>query len=127
MENKIVFCKYTFINGGLTGAYFLLYYVLIEFLNMNYKFSNVISYGVTVLTAYYMTKKYVFKSPKHGKKEFVLFIVVRIAMVGVSTYGLWIFVNKLGAGEYISFIVINAICFFASYLMNKWIFAEAFN
>jgi len=121
---RIVFIKYTVINGILTGTYFLIYYLLIELLNINYLLSNLISYIITVLTAYYMTKIVVFKSTTSGKKGFILFVLVRIAMVYISSFGLWIFISCLDIGKYISFFIVNLATFLASYVINKNIFTR---
>lgn len=122
IKENIVFIEYALINGVLTGAYFLLYYLFIEFLNMNYMAANAISYVITVLAAYYMTRVFVFQSQKDGKKEFLLFVIVRVAMVAISSSGLWMCANLLHMGKYISFILVNGVCFVASYAINKKIF-----
>lgn len=122
MDKLIIFIKYAIINGLLTGAYFLLYYIFIEVFNVSYSVSNIISYVITVIAAYFLTKHFVFKSKKDGKKEFILFIAIRLAMVGISSLGLYIFINLLSVGKYISFIIVNGACFLASFALNKWVF-----
>ena len=122
MDNRIRLIKYAIINGLLTGAYFLLYYILIECFGMKYVVANVISYIITIIAAYYMTKVYVFESIQNVKKEIGYFLVIRIAMVGISTIGLWATVNILEMGKYISFFSVNMCCFLVSYLLNKKVF-----
>ena len=117
-----MFIKYTIVNGLLTGAYFGLYYILIERVDMDYILSNFLSYTITVLLAYFTTKNYVFKSKNAGGKEFFIFSLVRVAMVGISSTGLWILIHWCRMGEYVSFIIINSICFGSSFVINKMIF-----
>ena len=116
--------KYAVVNGILTFAYFALYYAFIEVFGMNYLLSNVVSYVVAVIVAYILTKYYVFASDGGGL-SFALFVGLRIIMVFASSLGIWFLTEKLFFNKYISFIVVNGICFLASYILNKWIFCGA--
>lgn len=126
MNSKIqlspTFIKYTIINGGLTLAYFIIYYGLIEYAKVDYIISNVIAYVITVTLAYIFTKYYAFESQKRSVVEVILFIIVRISMLAFSSLGIKLGVEVLHIGYYASFIIVTFLCFVVSYLLNRLIF-----
>lgn len=118
------FLIYTVINGLLTLAYYLLYYVLNEYMNWYYLVSNILSYSITVVAAYVMTKYMVFQSKDWSLQEIVKFIGVRGFMLGVSSLALFFTATVLAMNKYVAFLIVTALCYLLSYSLNRMVFKK---
>ena len=117
-----MFIKYVIVNGCTTLGYYVLYYLFNELLAINYLWSNGISYVISVFAGFVLSKYFVFEAKKKSFTEVFYFVVVRVLIMGASSFGLWLLVNVMGMGKYVSFIIVNGLCFLLSYSLNKWVF-----
>ena len=119
------FIKFGIVGVSSTLVFFAIYYGLV-LVGVHYLLANVVSFGVSVLNAYYWNNKYVFKQ-KGGKKARTL---VRIYIsYGVtflmSTGLLFVMVEMLGISEFIAPLINLFVTVPLNFLLNKfWAFKD---
>lgn len=114
------------IFGFLTTAVSLLTYYLLTMTILDPKSSiqlqitNIISWCVGVLFAYFTNRKYVFSSKnKNKKKEFITFTTSRVSTLLLDMLIMFIFVTTLKFNDKIIKLVSQALVIIGNYLLSK--------
>lgn len=130
---KIVFKLYkkheeivNYIIAGLltTIVSLITYYVaVLLFLNPNKAFelqvANIISWIVSVTFAYYINRKFVFKSKNKKKSEILKFFISRLSTLFIDMLFMYLLVSKFLFNDKISKIVVQAAVIVLNYIFSK--------
>jgi putative flippase GtrA len=118
------------IVGGLTtlvslGAYYLIINLFLVNKNgLDIQISNIISWVLSVIFAYFTNRYFVFKSKSKGKEEiseFVKFVTSRIATLLIDMSMMFIFVTLLHFGDTLVKFIIQIIIIIVNYLLSKFL------
>ena len=74
MRKLDFFFKYTIVNGIIILLIYFLYIVLIKLFSVTYLVSNIISYMIVVIVAYFFNRKFVFQTVSGGERVFGIYI-----------------------------------------------------
>ena len=97
------------------------YYLFLYAFQVNYQISNVISWISAVTFAFFMNRKFVFRSDGNIPKQIVLFFGVRLFALAVEQLSLTLAVEVIGFGKGISKIGVQAIVMVVNYTLSKLI------
>lgn len=108
---------------------FVLYYVFVSMLHMNYLVATVFSWVLTVIFAYWTNHTFVFKSKNMSAaslaKEFASFIGARIATVVLEDALMYLMVDMSGMNLYVAKLIGQFVVIVTNYFLSKlWIFKE---
>ena len=116
------------IVGGLTTVVSLVSFYLLRFLifsgdsQLDIQISNVVSWFLTVLFAFFANRRYVFKSHEEGKnklKEIVKFYLSRITTLFVEMLSMWILTDLVNIDDKISKLIVQVILVILNYIFSK--------
>jgi Predicted membrane protein len=112
------------IVGGLTFLVSILsYYVLARLLNIEIMTSNVLSWVIAVIFAFFMNKIFVFKSKQKGNKlakEVIEFVKFRILSLVIELVLIYITVKVLKFDDMIMKIIAQIIVILLNYIFSKF-------
>ena len=108
---------------------YVLYYVFVSMLHMNYKAATVLSWVLTVIFAYWTNHTFVFKSKNMSTSslatEFASFIGARIATEVLEVALMHLMVEMAGMNLYIAKLIGQFVVIVTNYFLSKlWIFKE---
>lgn len=114
------------IFGGLTTVLNLVvFYTLNELIGMNYLFANLISIVISILFAYVVNKKYVFRvksqSVKQVSRELLLFFLFRSGSLLVDMLAMVIMVEKLALDPNASKLITEIFVVVLNFIVSKFI------
>ena len=113
------------IAGILTTIVSILSYEIFKnILNIYYITSNVISWIIAVIFAYFINSKYVFNSNKQNKqriKEFISFVSCRILSLLIETLSMYIMVDLIKLNSDIAKIIAQFIVLVLNYIFSKFL------
>lgn len=108
------------IFGVLTGVVNLgIYFLFSQVLGIYYLISNVFAWFLSVLFAYLTNRFWVFESKNNILKEIILFFSGRLFSGLVDIGLMFIFVDILSIGDFISKIIVVIIVVILNYLFSK--------
>ena len=88
-------------------------------------FSNVAARLISGSVNYTVNRRLVFESRAGVGKSLLQYALLAAGILGVNTLSLWLLVAKLGINRYLAKILVEAVLFAASYLVQKrWIFRK---
>ena len=134
---KEIFFKYKeiisyLIFGALTTIVSLMTYYLLVYTVLNpenvfqLQIANILSWIVGVLFAYFTNRKFVFESKNENKlKEFINFVVARIATLLLEMFIMWFFVTLLKLNSDL-YVVIFTLVAQVSVIIGNYIFSKLF-
>ncbi len=98
------------------------FFLLSDILKINWMPSNVASWIISVLFAYFTNKKYVFDS-KNKKiiKEFISFVLFRVLSLAIDMATMYLLIDILTVDTMISKIISNVIVVISNYIFSKFI------
>ena len=115
--------------GILTTLVNIVVYLLFsKIFNVNYIFSNIIAWFVSVLFAYVTNRIWVFES-KSTKifKEISLFFAARLFSGILDTGLMYVFIDLMKFGDEFSKIIIQIIVVILNYVLSKFFIFKDFN
>lgn len=119
----IKYCIYGLIGGIME---ILLFYMLYELIGINYIISNIVSFFTSVITLYYLNKKYVYNtifiSSKQKRNKFLMFIITRTFSLIIDTIILSICLKVLFVPSIISKIIAASSTAVINFLVGESIF-----
>lgn len=117
---------FRYILAGFLTAFVNLssYFILSEFLSVNYLISNGIAWLLTVITGYTVDKKYVFKNRRRQKNELIKFFGSRVLSLFIDQLMIWLLVSFAGMGSALAKIVDSAVVVVINYLLSRKIFKK---
>ena len=108
--------------GGLTTFISIFVYGLcFRLFNLELISSNIISWIVAVLFAYYTNKIFVFRSKSKSFKEFVSFVGSRVITLLLDTALMLLFVNVINMNDLISKVIVQIVVIIGNYIISKLI------
>ncbi len=114
---------YLFFGVATTLINVVAYYMFARLLNFNILSSTIIAWVLSVIFAYITNKIWVFqgktKSLKELVREFISFIVFRLASGGIDVGIMFIFCSLLGFNDLYVKIVSNVIVVILNYVASK--------
>lgn len=98
------------------------YLIFAKFLGIHYIISNIGAWFFSVLFAYITNRRWVFESKSSNiLKECSLFYGGRIFTGVLDTGLMYLFIDILSIGDFISKVVIQVIVIILNYVFSKWI------
>lgn len=121
--------SYGFWGVMTTIVNYVVFFVCLRFLSINYLISNIVSWVCSVAFAYITNKIFVFKSkdwsPVRLKIEIIPFFLGRLFSLVVETVMLYILVDGLSFSSEIMKVCTNLVVIVINYLISKFmIFKE---
>lgn len=118
LEKELV--MYVIFGVLTTLVNILVYWVFADFLGVNYLISNIMAWVLSVLFAYVTNRIWVFESTNDNIiKEMTLFFGGRLFSGVVDTALMYIFIDILFIGDFISKIIIQVIVVILNYILSK--------
>ena len=116
------------IVGGLTtvvsiGSFYLVRVLIFKSdSQLDIQISNIISWILAVLFAFFANKKYVFESKKNGKDQFIemiKFYLSRLSTLIIEMICMWILTSLLKIDDKISKLLVQFIVMVLNYVFSK--------
>ena len=113
--------------GGLTTLLSLLTYFILtntifnSNISIELQITNIISWLIGFLFAFFTNRNYVFNSNNNPKKEFLKFFIVRIFTLILDMLIMFIFVTILNYNDLIMKIISQIIIIISNYLLSKMV------
>lgn len=107
---------------SLLSFFLLRTYILVNNTQIDIQSSNVISWVLAVIFAFFTNKKYVFKSKTKGKeglKEVINFFLARVTTLFIEIFFMWIFTCLIRIDDKISKLIIQVIVLILNYVFSK--------
>lgn len=124
---KKIFWKYQdiiiyFIVGCLSTFVNLLSYAFYRLFIPSYLINIVLSWLTSLVFAFFMNRKYVFKSKNNKiKQEFLSFTISRLLTLGMEILFMYLLVDLIQLNDLIAKVIIQFLVFLANYLFGKFI------
>ena len=123
--NYLIFGVLTTLVNLIT-KYILLFTILEPTNGFQLQIAIIISWIVAVIFAYFTNRKFVFESKNENKlKEFINFVVARIAKLLLEMFIMWFFVTLLKLNSDL-YIVIFTLVAQVSVIIGNYIFSKLF-
>ncbi len=124
---KKIFWKYQdiiiyFIVGCLSTLVNLLSYAFYRLFIPSYLINIVLSWLTSLVFAFFMNRKYVFKSKNNKiKQEFLSFTISRLLTLGMEILFMYLLVDLIQVNDLIAKVIVQFLVFLANYLFGKFI------
>ena len=124
---KKIFWKYQdiiiyFIVGCLSTFVNLLSYAFYRLFIPSYLINIVLSWLTSLVFAFFMNRKYVFKSKNNKiKQEFLSFTISRLLTLGMEIFFMYLLVDLIQINDLIAKVIVQFLVFLANYLFGKFI------
>ena len=120
LEKELVL--YVVFGALTTLVNFVVYFLFARLLGVHYIISNILAWFFSVLFAYVTNRSWVFESENTNiLKEVILFFSGRIFSGVVDTGLMYLFIDILTIGDFISKIIIQVIVVVLNYVFSKLI------
>lgn len=124
---KKIFWKYQdiiiyFIVGCLSTFVNLLSYAFYRLFIPSYLINIVLSWLTSLVFAFFMNHKYVFKSKNNKiKQEFLSFTISRLLTLGMEILFMYLLVDLIQVNDLIAKVIVQFLVFLTNYLFGKFI------
>lgn len=128
MLNQTKIIKYFFAGGLSTGSNLLILFILVHYFQIWYLTSAIISFCSAVIISYLLNKLFVFNnySRKNIHKQFTVFFIFQLIMLGVNTLLMYIFVDIIGMWYMLAQAISSLTTAVINYIFfNKIVFKNA--
>lgn len=105
------------IGGILTTVVNYIVYFGLGCVRVDYLVANTLAWAVAVIFSYWINRKVVFGSKGSWCREFVSFVATRILTLGAENLLLYLAVEQLKLGEFVSKIAVSVVTVLANYLI----------
>ena len=116
--------SYGFWGVMTTLVNYVVFFVCLRLLNINYLISNVVSWVFAVMFAYITNKVFVFNSknwsPGKLKNEAILFFIGRLLSLVVETVMLYVLVDGLSFSSEVMKVITNLVVIAINYFISKF-------
>jgi putative flippase GtrA len=111
------------IYGGITTAFNLLFFFILEKLGMYYILANILAHIIAVVVNYVLNKKFVFCTDSISKSdwrnEFLKFLGVRVISLIVDNVLFYMLIDGLKVPLYIGRIGLSMTIIMITFIVNK--------
>ena len=111
--------KFIVVGVFSTIVNYLCFYILYEFVHINYMISSASGYMLGVLAGYVLNKRWTFKSDSKSKTEIVKYYVVYLISLAISLKALELLVTGFGLDPKIAQILVIGISTVINFLGLK--------
>ncbi len=113
--------RFGFVGGTAFLIDFGVFWLLTEFVGVNYLISNCIAFTVSVIYNYVLSIYWVFDTKKTRNKliEVVVFVVLSVIGLGINELIIWLCVDKLEINSLLAKIVATAIVMVYNFITRK--------
>ncbi|MBQ4258389.1 MAG: GtrA family protein [Clostridia bacterium] len=122
-ENSVV--RYLFFGGLTTFVNFASFTLFTKVLRMELNLSNVISVSLSILFAYFVNSRFVFRSEARGLRqrfpEFVKFVSSRLVTMAIEVVGVWFLVKVVHLDELVAKLIVQGIVIVTNYVLGKFL------
>ncbi len=117
------FIPFLFSGGIAFLVTFSLLYVFTEFFKLWYVLSSALGYALGIIVNFTLQKFFVFRFEQKDKahRQFILFFFVNLVSLGLNSFGMFFFVEKIGLYYLVAQIVVSGIIAVLSYFSYKLI------
>jgi putative flippase GtrA len=120
--------RYIIGGGTATASNLIILFICVHYFNLWYLTSAIISFCSAVIISYLLQKFFVFKnySRENIHKQFIIFFIFNVIMLGVNTLLIYTFVDIIGLWYLLAQALSSAIGACVNYIyFNKVIFKNA--
>lgn len=111
--------NYLFI-GGCTTLISIISYLLCRWCGLGLVLSNIISWVLSVIFAYFSNRVFVFRSSNSDRiGEFISFCGSRVVTLLLDTLLMLLFVNCVGLTDFISKLIVQVVVVIGNYIISK--------
>ena len=111
------------ITGGFGTVVNICTFTLFRMLNFDITISNVFAWVITIIFVYIASKFFVFKTANKTKrestKEFIMFILARLATLGIEILLLNLTIEAMHMNELISKTIAQVVVIILNYILSK--------
>lgn len=109
------------ITGGLGTVVNIATFALFRKLELDITLSNVIAWVITIIFVYILSRFFVFKTAgqKDSTREFVMFVLARLATLGIEILILNLTIEVLHMNELVSKTLAQVIVIVLNYILSK--------
>lgn len=122
-NNSVI--RYLFFGGLTTFVNFASFTVFTKLLHMELNLSNVISVSLSILFAYFVNSRFVFRSEARGFRErfpeFLKFVSSRLVTMAIEVFGVWFLVKIVRLDELVSKLIVQGIVIVTNYVLGKFL------
>ena len=113
------FGKFGIVGLINTALDWLAFAFLIEVVNIEPRFAQVIAQSLAIINSYIMNKRWTFKDRHHYKKSVFKFMAVQGASLILGYLSILLFHDTLGINEYLSKLAVVGVTVILNYFGNK--------
>ena len=120
--------RYLFAGGTATASNLVILFVGVYYFHLWYLTAAIISFCCAVIISYLLQKFFVFRNyfKENMHKQFAIFFIFNLFMLGVNTLLIYIFVDIMGLWYLLAQVLSSAIGACVNYIyFNKVIFKNA--
>ncbi|MBR3177458.1 GtrA family protein [Candidatus Saccharibacteria bacterium] len=111
------------IAGGFGTVVNIGTFALARMLNFDITISNVFAWIITIIFVYISNKFFVFKTANKGKKdsarEFIMFVLARLATLGIEILLLNLTIEAMHMNEFIAKTISQIVVIILNYILSK--------
>ena len=113
--------KFIIVGGIATIIYWIIYYLLYNYLDFDPLVANILSYLLATIYNYFGSVKYVFKvNDKNIKKTFTIFLILSLVGLLLSELLIYLMINIMLMNKMLSKIFATMIVKIISYINRKY-------
>ena len=120
------FIKFSIVGFINTAGSYLLFFILLEFAQVNYLVSSVGSYILGILISYFGNKYWTFRIIRSGwRLEFIKFIILNIAGLAINALIMLLLVENYNLNPYVAQLIAMSVVIFYNFFGSKfWVFRD---
>ena len=121
-KNEVVrLIKFNIVGVMNTSIDFVTFYILTTFISVNVVSAQIMAYSLGVINSYFMNRFWTFGvKGEHNKKQILLFILVNLLALSVSTVLIYFLVKVINQ-VMIAKVLVTVIVMIINYLGQKYI------
>lgn len=111
------------VTGGLGTVVNIGTFTFFRALNLDITISNILAWVITIVFVYVLSKFFVFKtadkSKKESTKEFIMFVLARLATLGIEILLLNLTIEAMHMNEFIAKTSAQVVVIVLNYILSK--------
>ena len=121
------FVSFSLVGVVNTLVYYLVYYLLFEFLSLNYLVASALEFVVSVINSYWLNSTLTFRDDaSYSGAEFARFSVVSVVAFAVNLVGMYLVVDVIGVAPLLAPLLVIPLTLGVNFAGNQfWAFRNA--
>lgn len=112
---------YGIIGSFSAGIDFLVYFILTNYVDINYLIANIFSVSIGIIISFILNRKYNFKVTDYVFRRFIIFISIGLGGLALSSLLLYVFIEYFAFEILISKLLSIIIVVLLQFLLNKFV------